>query len=149
MPSLVHLLSGLPLSASSMALEIWGTCAFPHIMSRHEILKGYVQSRISSYVWKASWGPDYHQSMVIGIAGLALATALAIGDYCISALQSTKLIMRNCQSSDASSSPRTSGSNAKNWTCKRAHGANASKKPRVWRASLLRKRCSARRGSGT
>ena len=61
-------------------------------MSHHKMSKACVQSRISSYVWKASWGPDYHQSMVIGIAGLALATVLAIGDHCISALQSTKLI---------------------------------------------------------
>ncbi|RDX49229.1 MFS general substrate transporter [Lentinus brumalis] len=39
---------------------------------------GNLGNLISSYVWKAEWGPDYHQSMLIGLASLALATVLAI-----------------------------------------------------------------------
>ncbi|PIL33374.1 MFS general substrate transporter [Ganoderma sinense ZZ0214-1] len=38
---------------------------------------GNLGNLISSYTWKAAWGPDYHQSMYIGIAGLGLATVLA------------------------------------------------------------------------
>ncbi|KAI0687878.1 MFS general substrate transporter [Cerioporus squamosus] len=39
---------------------------------------GNLGNLISSYVWKAEWGPDYHQSMFIGLASLAFATVLAI-----------------------------------------------------------------------
>nr|VWO95816.1 Uncharacterized protein [Ganoderma boninense] len=39
---------------------------------------GNLGNLISSYTWKAAWGPDYHQSMYIGIAGLGLATVLAL-----------------------------------------------------------------------
>ncbi|KAL7277855.1 MFS general substrate transporter [Trametes coccinea BRFM310] len=39
---------------------------------------GNLGNLISSYVWKAEWGPDYHQSMFIGIAALAFATVLAV-----------------------------------------------------------------------
>ena len=35
--------------------------------------------RISAYTWKTEWGPAYHPSMIIGIAGLTLATVLAYG----------------------------------------------------------------------
>ena len=40
-----------------------------------------LKHRISSYTWKAAWGPDYHQSMYIGIGGLGLATVLAFGEW--------------------------------------------------------------------
>ena len=33
---------------------------------------------MGSYVWKGAWGPDYHPSMIIGIASMSLATALAL-----------------------------------------------------------------------
>ncbi|KAI0332944.1 MFS general substrate transporter [Cubamyces sp. BRFM 1775] len=39
---------------------------------------GNLGNLISSFVWKAEWGPDYHQSMYIGIAALGFATVLAI-----------------------------------------------------------------------
>ncbi|KAH9889522.1 MFS general substrate transporter [Cubamyces lactineus] len=39
---------------------------------------GNLGNLISSFVWKAEWGPDYHQSMYIGIAALGLATVLAV-----------------------------------------------------------------------
>ena len=37
-------------------------------------------SRISSFVWKVEWSPQYHQSMFVGIAALAIGTSLATGD---------------------------------------------------------------------
>ncbi|THH08044.1 hypothetical protein EW145_g2973 [Phellinidium pouzarii] len=38
---------------------------------------GNIGSLIGSYVWKAEWGPQYHQSMEIGIASLFLSILLA------------------------------------------------------------------------
>ncbi|KAK0469860.1 major facilitator superfamily domain-containing protein [Desarmillaria tabescens] len=35
--------------------------------------------RIGSYIWKAAWGPEYHHSMAISLAALALSTLLSIG----------------------------------------------------------------------
>ena len=35
--------------------------------------------RMGSYTWKASWGPKYHQSMIIALCSLALATILGFG----------------------------------------------------------------------
>lgn len=37
--------------------------------------------RIGSYAWKAEWGPNYHQSMFIGLASLALSTVLGLSQY--------------------------------------------------------------------
>lgn len=34
---------------------------------------------IGSYAWKAEWGPEYHPSMVIGLASLTLSSLLALG----------------------------------------------------------------------
>ncbi|ESK85412.1 hypothetical protein Moror_5902, partial [Moniliophthora roreri MCA 2997] len=33
---------------------------------------------IGSFVWKAQWGPEYHQSMVISLCGLVLSSVLAL-----------------------------------------------------------------------
>ncbi|KAJ1299809.1 hypothetical protein OPQ81_000708 [Rhizoctonia solani] len=38
---------------------------------------GNVGNLIGSFTWKAQWSPKYHQSMIIGIATLALSTVLA------------------------------------------------------------------------
>ncbi|KAI0767021.1 MFS general substrate transporter [Fomes fomentarius] len=46
---------------------------------------------IGSFVWKESWGPDYHQSMFIGIAGFAVATVLGLVMRYILAQQNKKL----------------------------------------------------------
>ncbi|GJE91439.1 MFS general substrate transporter [Phanerochaete sordida] len=40
---------------------------------------GNLGTLMGSYVWKAEWGPNYHQSMIIGLATLAFSTVLAVG----------------------------------------------------------------------
>uniref|UniRef100_A0A0W0G1C8 MFS general substrate transporter n=1 Tax=Moniliophthora roreri TaxID=221103 RepID=A0A0W0G1C8_MONRR len=39
---------------------------------------GNIGNLIGAFTWKAEWGPEYHQSMIISLAGLALSTALAL-----------------------------------------------------------------------
>ncbi|KAI0741190.1 MFS general substrate transporter [Earliella scabrosa] len=39
---------------------------------------GNIGNLIGSFVWKATWGPDYHPSMFICMAALGLATVLAM-----------------------------------------------------------------------
>lgn len=34
--------------------------------------------RVGSYVWKSSWGPQYHQSIIISICSLVLSTVLGL-----------------------------------------------------------------------
>ncbi|KAF8158961.1 major facilitator superfamily domain-containing protein [Mycena galopus ATCC 62051] len=34
---------------------------------------------MGSYVWKAEWGPEYHQSMIISLCGLVLSSLLSLG----------------------------------------------------------------------
>ncbi|KAF9257148.1 MFS general substrate transporter [Marasmius fiardii PR-910] len=38
---------------------------------------GNIGNIIGSFVWKAEWGPAYHQSMAVSLAALALSTVLA------------------------------------------------------------------------
>ncbi|KAG9119652.1 hypothetical protein FRC07_005238, partial [Ceratobasidium sp. 392] len=38
---------------------------------------GNIGNLIGSFAWKAQWSPRYHQSMIIGIASLALASSMA------------------------------------------------------------------------
>jgi len=38
---------------------------------------------IGSYAWKIQWGPNYHQSMFIGIASVSLSIALAFAVRCM------------------------------------------------------------------
>ncbi|QRV93560.1 major facilitator superfamily transporter [Ceratobasidium sp. AG-Ba] len=38
---------------------------------------GNIGNLIGSFAWKAQWSPKYHQSMIIGIAALALASTMA------------------------------------------------------------------------
>ena len=40
-------------------------------------------SRIGSYTWKSTWGPEYHQSTVISLSGLVLASLLSFGELLI------------------------------------------------------------------
>ena len=34
---------------------------------------------MGSYVWKATWGPEYHQSMIIALCAFVLAIVLGLG----------------------------------------------------------------------
>lgn len=36
---------------------------------------------VGSFAWKASWGPQYHQSMTIGICALVFSSSLAICEF--------------------------------------------------------------------
>ncbi|KAJ7057688.1 MFS general substrate transporter [Mycena amicta] len=40
---------------------------------------GNLGNLMGSYTWKAAWAPDYHQSMIISLCSLLLATALSLG----------------------------------------------------------------------
>ncbi|OJT01933.1 hypothetical protein TRAPUB_7577 [Trametes pubescens] len=66
---------------------VWVSNAVPRPPAKRAAAIGVVNgfgnlgNLISSFVWKSEWGPDYHQSMFIGIAALAFATALSIGPY--------------------------------------------------------------------
>ncbi|KAI0753056.1 MFS general substrate transporter [Daedaleopsis nitida] len=63
---------------------VWVSNAIPRPPAKRSaaiaIVNGFgnLGNLAGSYVWKAAWGPDYHQSMFIGIAGFAVATALAV-----------------------------------------------------------------------
>lgn len=46
-----------------------------------ENLMSILLSSIGSYAWKAAWGPEYHQSMEIGIAALAFSSFLALSKF--------------------------------------------------------------------
>ncbi|KAI0683986.1 MFS general substrate transporter [Cytidiella melzeri] len=62
---------------------VWVSNAIPRPPAKRSASIGIVNgfgnlgNLIGSYAWKAEWGPDYHQSMIIGIASLSLASALA------------------------------------------------------------------------
>ncbi|PBL03713.1 MFS general substrate transporter [Armillaria gallica] len=40
---------------------------------------GNLGNLMGSYTWKADWGPEYHQSMVISLAALVFSTVLSVG----------------------------------------------------------------------
>ncbi|OCB88656.1 MFS general substrate transporter [Sanghuangporus baumii] len=52
---------------------------------------GNTGNLIGSYAWKAKWGPQYHQSMSIGIASLSFSTLLALVMRCILKRMNKKL----------------------------------------------------------
>jgi len=39
---------------------------------------GNIGNLIGSFIWKAQWGPEYHQSMIIALCALALSTILSL-----------------------------------------------------------------------
>lgn len=62
-----------------MALVIWETCERIYLVRQHGVVLMGLRARIGSYAWKAEWGPNYHQSMFIGLGSLAFSTVLAFG----------------------------------------------------------------------
>jgi hypothetical protein len=42
---------------------------------------GNLGNLMGSYVWKAEWGPAYHQSMAISFGALGIATVLSVCEY--------------------------------------------------------------------
>ncbi|KAF7365916.1 Tartrate transporter [Mycena venus] len=42
---------------------------------------GNLGNLMGSYTWKAAWGPEYHQSMIISLCSLALSSVMAVGKF--------------------------------------------------------------------
>jgi len=68
----------------SMTL-VWVSNVIPRPPSKRAAAIGLVNgignlgNLMGSYTWKAEWGPDYHQSMIISLCALALSTVMSIG----------------------------------------------------------------------
>ncbi|KAK7691722.1 hypothetical protein QCA50_005122 [Cerrena zonata] len=68
---------------------VWVSNAIPRPPAKRSAAIGIVNgfgnlgNLIGSYAWKAQWGPDYHQSMFIGIGSLAFASFLAFVIRCM------------------------------------------------------------------
>ncbi|KAG1817977.1 major facilitator superfamily domain-containing protein [Suillus subaureus] len=62
----------------------WVANAIPRPPAKRSVAMGLVNgfgnlgNLMGSYVWKASWGPQYHQSMIIALCSLVLSTALSV-----------------------------------------------------------------------
>ncbi|KAI0766995.1 MFS general substrate transporter [Fomes fomentarius] len=76
---------------------VWVSNAVPRPPAKRSAAIGLVNgfgnlgNLIGSYVWKASWGPDYHPSMFIGIAAFVVATALSFVIRCMLVNQNKQL----------------------------------------------------------
>ncbi|GJE91460.1 MFS general substrate transporter [Phanerochaete sordida] len=63
---------------------VWTANAVPRPPAKRSAAIGIVNgfgnlgNLIGSYAWKAQWGPNYHPSMIIGLASLALSSVLAL-----------------------------------------------------------------------
>ncbi|KZT23586.1 MFS general substrate transporter [Neolentinus lepideus HHB14362 ss-1] len=68
---------------------VWVSNAIPRPPAKRSIAMGIVNgfgnigNLIGSFVWKANWSPEYHQSMIIGIATLTVSSSLAFVIRCI------------------------------------------------------------------
>jgi len=68
-------------SGVALAL-VWVANAVPRPPAKRSAAIGLVNgfanigNLMGSYIWKASWGPQYHQSMIIAFCGFALASVL-------------------------------------------------------------------------
>jgi len=62
----------------------WVSNAVPRPPAKRSVAMGLVNgfgnlgNMIGSYVWQASWGPQYHQSMVIALCSLLFSTILGV-----------------------------------------------------------------------
>ncbi|KAF8552349.1 MFS general substrate transporter [Imleria badia] len=69
------------LCGSALTLN-WVSNAIPRPPAKRSVAIGLVNgagnlgSLIGSYIWKANWGPAYHQSMIIALCSLLLASIL-------------------------------------------------------------------------
>ncbi|KAG1742533.1 major facilitator superfamily domain-containing protein [Suillus lakei] len=60
----------------------WVASAIPRPPAKRSVAMGLVNgfgnlgNMMGSYVWNSSWGPEYHQSMIIALCSLVLTTAL-------------------------------------------------------------------------
>ncbi|KAI9459750.1 major facilitator superfamily domain-containing protein [Boletus coccyginus] len=62
----------------------WVSNSIPRPPAKRSVAMGLVNgvgglgSIMGSYIWKASWGPEYHQSMVIALCSFVLSTILGL-----------------------------------------------------------------------
>ncbi|KAF8554138.1 MFS general substrate transporter [Imleria badia] len=62
----------------------WVSNAVPRPPAKRSVALGMVNgvgsigNILGSYIWKTSWGPEYHQSMIIAICSLVLSTVLGL-----------------------------------------------------------------------
>ncbi|EIW80769.1 MFS general substrate transporter [Coniophora puteana RWD-64-598 SS2] len=68
---------------------VWVSNAIPRPPAKRSAAMGLVNgfgnmgNLIGSYIWKSIWGPEYHQSMIIAICSLALASVLSFVIRCL------------------------------------------------------------------
>ena len=68
---------------------VWVSNAIPRPPAKRSAAIGLVNgfgnigNLIGSYIWKSNWGPEYHQSMIISICSLALASSLSFVIRCL------------------------------------------------------------------
>ncbi|EPQ55026.1 MFS general substrate transporter [Gloeophyllum trabeum ATCC 11539] len=68
---------------------VWVSNAIPRPPAKRSVAMGIVNgfgnigNLIGSFVWKASWGPEYHPAMIISLASLAFASFLAFIVRCM------------------------------------------------------------------
>ncbi|KAJ6583907.1 MFS general substrate transporter [Mycena vulgaris] len=68
----------------SMTL-VWVSNVIPRPPSKRAAALGIVNgcgnlgNLMGSYTWKAEWGPEYHQSMIISLCALVLSTVMSLG----------------------------------------------------------------------
>ncbi|PCH36561.1 MFS general substrate transporter [Wolfiporia cocos MD-104 SS10] len=76
---------------------VWVSNAIPRPPAKRSAAIGIVNgcgnlgNLIASYTWQSQWGPDYHQSMYIGIGALAFATFLSFVVRCMLIRQNKQL----------------------------------------------------------
>ncbi|KAJ7490555.1 MFS general substrate transporter [Mycena latifolia] len=64
---------------------VWVANVIPRPPSKRAAAIGFVNgignlgNLMGSYTWKAEWGPEYHQSMIISLCSLVLSTVMALG----------------------------------------------------------------------
>ncbi|KAJ3982629.1 major facilitator superfamily domain-containing protein [Lentinula detonsa] len=63
---------------------VWVSSTFPRPPAKRAAIIGIVNgignigNLMGSYTWKAEWGPDYHQSMIISFVALGVSTILSL-----------------------------------------------------------------------
>ncbi|EGO00927.1 hypothetical protein SERLA73DRAFT_167140 [Serpula lacrymans var. lacrymans S7.3] len=76
---------------------VWVSNAIPRPPAKRSVAMGLVNgfgnigNLMGSYIWKANWSPDYHQSMIIALCALAFASILSFVIRCILVRENKKL----------------------------------------------------------
>lgn len=68
---------------------VWVANAIPRPPAKRSVAMGLVNgfgnlgNLMGSYIWKANWSPKYHQSMIIALCALGLASVLSFVIRCM------------------------------------------------------------------